>query len=104
VTELTLPRFVAFDVTPLQNGHRSRGIGTYVGGLATIAILFWLGALWRFMRTAEGAGPMLATSAVAGGVVGLGSGWLAVALERREKLEEEEGEERTRFPALQCRG
>jgi hypothetical protein len=43
-------------------------IVTYVGGLATIAVLFWLGALWRFMRTAEGPGPMLATSAVAGGV------------------------------------
>jgi Flp pilus assembly protein protease CpaA len=30
---------------------------------------------------------------VAGGVIGLGSGWLAVALERRERLEEEEREE-----------
>ena len=37
-------------------------ITTYIGGLATIAMLFWLGALWRFMRTAEGEGPMLATS------------------------------------------
>ena len=44
-------------------------IVTYVGGLASIAVLFWLGALWRFMRTAEGAGPMLATSAVAAGAV-----------------------------------
>ena len=44
-------------------------ITTYVGGLATIAVLFWLGALWRFMRKAEGTGPMLATSALAGGVV-----------------------------------
>ncbi|HEY8672367.1 MAG TPA: A24 family peptidase [Candidatus Dormibacteraeota bacterium] len=34
---------------------------------------------------------------VAGGVVGLGSGWLAVALERREKLEEEEREERLEY-------
>jgi hypothetical protein len=47
-------------------------IVTYVGGLATVALLFWLGALWRFMRKAEGAGPMLATSAVAGGVVTAG--------------------------------
>lgn len=31
---------------------------------------------------------------VAGGVIGLGSGWLAVALEKREKLEDEEREER----------
>jgi Flp pilus assembly protein protease CpaA len=34
---------------------------------------------------------------VAGGVVGLGSGWLAVALERREQLEEEEHQERLEY-------
>jgi Flp pilus assembly protein protease CpaA len=34
---------------------------------------------------------------VAGGAIGLGSGWLAVALERREKLEEEEREERLEY-------
>jgi Flp pilus assembly protein protease CpaA len=34
---------------------------------------------------------------VAGGVIGLGSGWLAVALERSEKLEEEEQEERVEY-------
>ena len=39
-------------------------IVTYVGGLAMVAVLFWLGRMWRFMRTA-GQGPMLATSAVA---------------------------------------
>src|SRR6202521_4893497 len=40
--------FVAFDVTPLQNAHRYRGIGTYVRGLASrlvaqteIPIEFW---------------------------------------------------------------
>jgi len=39
---------VAFDVTPLQNAHRHRGIGTYVRGLATrlaeqdgVPIEFW---------------------------------------------------------------
>jgi glycosyltransferase involved in cell wall biosynthesis len=39
---------IAFDVTPLQNGHRTRGIGTYVRGLAAqllqqqeIPIEFW---------------------------------------------------------------
>jgi glycosyltransferase involved in cell wall biosynthesis len=39
---------VAFDVTPLQNGHRRRGIGTYVRGLAEqlnrqqeVPIEFW---------------------------------------------------------------
>lgn len=35
-----------------------------------------------------------ALAALLGAVVGLGSGWLAVALERVEKLEEEENEER----------
>jgi Flp pilus assembly protein protease CpaA len=34
---------------------------------------------------------------VAGGVIGLGSGWFAVALERREKLEDEEQEERLQY-------
>jgi Flp pilus assembly protein protease CpaA len=37
---------------------------------------------------------LIAGVTVAGGVVGLGSGWLAVALERFEKLEEEEHQER----------
>ncbi len=34
---------------------------------------------------------------VAGGVVGLGSGWLAVAIEKFEKLEEEEHQERLEY-------
>lgn len=34
---------------------------------------------------------------VAGGVIGLGSGWVAVALEKREKLEDEEREERLEY-------
>jgi len=34
VPVLAEPPFVALDVTPLQNGHRRRGIGTYVRGLA----------------------------------------------------------------------
>jgi Flp pilus assembly protein protease CpaA len=34
---------------------------------------------------------------VAGGLVGLGSGWLAVALEKREKLEDEEQQERLEY-------
>jgi prepilin signal peptidase PulO-like enzyme (type II secretory pathway) len=37
---------------------------------------------------------VIAGVTVAGAVVGLGSGWLAVVLEKREKLEEEEGQER----------
>ena len=42
------PPVIAFDVTPLQNAHRYRGIGTYVRGLASrlvaqteISIEFW---------------------------------------------------------------
>jgi len=42
------PPAIALDVTPLQNAHRLRGIGTYVRGLATrlaaqdeVAIEFW---------------------------------------------------------------
>ncbi len=34
---------------------------------------------------------------IAGGVIGLGSGWLAVALERFEKLEDEERQERIEY-------
>ena len=49
VTETRLPTpAIAFDVTPLQNSHRYRGIGTYVRGLARrlvsqneIPIEFW---------------------------------------------------------------
>jgi glycosyltransferase involved in cell wall biosynthesis len=48
VSILAEQRFVAFDVTPLQNGHRGRGIGTYVRGLAArlleqqaVPIEFW---------------------------------------------------------------
>lgn len=42
------PPAIAFDLTPLQNAHRFRGIGTYVRGLATrlaaqsdVSIEFW---------------------------------------------------------------
>jgi Flp pilus assembly protein protease CpaA len=38
-------------------------------------------------------------SGCAGGLVGLGSGWLSVRLERMEKLEEEENEERVEYEA-----
>jgi Flp pilus assembly protein protease CpaA len=40
---------------------------------------------------------VIAGVTVAGGVVGLGSGWLAVAFERREKLEDEEHQERLEY-------
>jgi prepilin signal peptidase PulO-like enzyme (type II secretory pathway) len=40
---------------------------------------------------------VIAGITIAGGVVGLGSGWLAVALEKFEKLEEEERQERLEY-------
>ena len=40
---------------------------------------------------------VIAGVTVAGGVIGLGSGWLAVALERFERLEEEERQERLEY-------
>ena len=43
-------------------------IVTYVGGLATVAVLLWLGALYRVLRRAEGAA-QLSVSALAGGII-----------------------------------
>jgi len=40
---------------------------------------------------------VIAGVTVAGGLIGLGSGWLAVALEKVEKLEEEERQERLEY-------
>ena len=40
---------------------------------------------------------VIAGVTVAGGLVGLGSGWLAVALEKVEKLEQEERQERVEY-------
>lgn len=42
---------------------------TYVGALAVIALLWWLGSVWRLIRRAEGGTPRLAVVATAGGVV-----------------------------------
>jgi hypothetical protein len=43
-------------------------ITTYVGGLATVAVLFWLAALYRTLRRVDSSG-VLAVAALAGGVV-----------------------------------
>jgi Flp pilus assembly protein protease CpaA len=49
-------------------------------------------------RSHIGVTPLLVVgAAAAGAVVGLGSGWLSVHLERSEKLEEEENEERLEY-------
>jgi leader peptidase (prepilin peptidase)/N-methyltransferase len=41
--------------------------------------------------------PVVAAVAVAGAVIGLGSGWFAVFMEKREKLEDEEHQERLEY-------
>jgi len=46
---------------------------------------------------------VIAGVTVAGGLVGLGSGWLAVTLERFERLEEEERQERLDTNAISPR-
>jgi hypothetical protein len=43
-------------------------IVTYLGGLATIAVLFWLAALYRMLRRVE-TSPILPVAALAGGIV-----------------------------------
>jgi hypothetical protein len=43
-------------------------IVTYLGGLATVAVLFWLAALYRILRRADSS-PVLPVAALAGGVV-----------------------------------
>ena len=44
----------------------------YVGALAVIALLWWLGSVWRLIRRAEGGTPRLAVVATAGAVVAAG--------------------------------
>jgi hypothetical protein len=41
-------------------------VGTFVGALATVPILWWAGSLWARMRRAEGGNPRLALIAVLG--------------------------------------
>jgi hypothetical protein len=40
----------------------------YVGGLAVIALFWWLGSVWRLMRRGEGGSPMLTVTALGGAV------------------------------------
>jgi hypothetical protein len=47
--------------------HRSElRWAAYLGGLGTVAILWWLGAVWRLMRRGEGGVPRLAVVAFGG--------------------------------------
>jgi hypothetical protein len=50
-----------------DNADQIRWAG-YVGALGAVAILWWLGAVWRILRRAEGGRPRLAMVAVTGGV------------------------------------
>jgi hypothetical protein len=40
----------------------------YLGGLAVIALFWWLGSVWRLMRRGEGGSPMLTVTALGGAV------------------------------------
>ncbi len=50
-----------------DNGDEIRW-AAYIGGLATLALFWWLGSVWRLMRRAEGGVPRLAVVAIAGAV------------------------------------
>ena len=52
-----------------DNGDAIRWAG-YVGVLAAVGLFWWLGAVWRMLRRAEGGTPRLAVAAVAGAVFG----------------------------------
>jgi len=50
-----------------DNGNKIRW-AAFTGGLAVIALFWWLGAVWRLMRGAEGGSPRLTVTAFAGAV------------------------------------
>jgi hypothetical protein len=50
-----------------DNGNKIRWAAT-TGGLAVIALFWWLGSVWRLMRRGEGGSPRLAVTAFAGAV------------------------------------
>ncbi len=50
-----------------DNGNKIRWAAT-TGGLAVIALFWWLGSVWRLMRRGEGGSPRLAVTAIAGAV------------------------------------
>jgi len=50
-----------------DNGNKIRWAAT-TGGLAVIALFWWLGSVWRLMRRGEGGSPRLAVTALAGAV------------------------------------
>jgi hypothetical protein len=50
-----------------DNGNKIRWAAT-TGGLAVIALFWWLGSVWRLMRRGEGGSPRLTVTALAGAV------------------------------------
>ena len=50
-----------------DNGNKIRWAAT-TGGLAVIALFWWLGSVWRLMRRGEGGSPRLTVTAIAGAV------------------------------------
>ena len=66
-------------------------LAAYLGGLASIPILFWLGSLWRTLRRAEGENPRLTVVAAAalvlvGAAAGVSNVVLGVTAVRIESL------------------
>ena len=55
-----------------DNGDEIRWAATS-GGLAVIALFWWLGSVWRLMRRAEGGSPRLTVTAFAGAVFAAGT-------------------------------
>jgi hypothetical protein len=50
-----------------DNGNKIRWAAT-TGGLANVALFWWLGSVWRLMRRGEGGSPRLAVTALAGAI------------------------------------
>ena len=50
-----------------DNGNKIRWAAT-TGGLAVVALVWWLGSVWRLMRRGEGGSPRLTVTATAGAV------------------------------------
>ena len=50
-----------------DNGNKIRWAAT-TGGLAVVALFWWLGSVWRLMRRGEGGSPRLTVTATAGAV------------------------------------
>lgn len=70
----------------VDHGDEIRWAG-FIGALASVALFFWMGSVWRLLRRAEGGIPRLAVVALAGvvfgSVTGVASGLVANAVALR---------------------